>query len=244
MDYRLTITEPRPYFAEVPYYLWGTVNYDSEGNCKRPTDRDWTWLDLTHRDTDEQIGISSDGTKWTVSGPDVSLARVSLFLSERCHATPVDPQPECRVGTWDHSEALARAARVAKEFASPKLSIFDFHLFWGSWKWIGWFATEFTWVGRWIMLSVLKGDSRGVPLCVDWLKHGTFNPDQSSALRNALRELTGESFDSDAEWIGWYDGSLLHRGAKSRYPEPDFDGWLAELKAEYGDREPTSEIEG
>jgi hypothetical protein len=124
---------------------------------------------------------------------------------------------------------------VAEEFASPKLAIFDSHLFWGSWKWIGWFATEFTWVGRWIMLSVYKGDARGVPLCVDWLKQGTFNADQSSTLRQALFDLTGESFASDAQWVRWYEGSLFRKGAKTRFPEPDFGVWLAELKAEYGD---------
>jgi hypothetical protein len=40
--HRLRLTEPRPFFAEVPYYLWGQVNYDSEGDCKSPTDREWT----------------------------------------------------------------------------------------------------------------------------------------------------------------------------------------------------------
>jgi hypothetical protein len=34
----LFITDPRPYFAEIPYALWGEVNYDSEGDCGRPTD--------------------------------------------------------------------------------------------------------------------------------------------------------------------------------------------------------------
>lgn len=233
MNHRLTIETPRPYFAEVPYYLWGTVNYDSEGDCNRPTDRNWTWLELTHRGTGERLVIRSNGLMWTVTGTDDSAARVSRFLAERCNAIFVDPPGE--FGAWNYAEATARAARVASEFASPKLAIFDSHLFWGSWKWIGWFATEYTWVGRWIMLSVEKGDPRGVPLCIDWLKHGTFNEDQSRALRQALSELTGEWFAADAEWVKWYRGGFLRKGAKVQYPTPDFVAWLSELKAEYGD---------
>jgi hypothetical protein len=38
--HRLRLPGPRPFFAEVPYYLWGQVNNDSAGNCKSPMDRD------------------------------------------------------------------------------------------------------------------------------------------------------------------------------------------------------------
>lgn len=235
MEYSLIIKSPRPYFAEVPYYLWGTVNYDSEGDCKCPTDTEWTWLQLTHRDTDEALEITGNGDIWRVSGEDPVAARATMFFAARCHSTDVTPQPNKRVGSWRHEDAVARAHRVATEFACPKLKMFDSHLFWGSWKWIGWFATDCTWAGRWIMAAVLKADPRGVPLCVQWLKHGTFNADQSNALRQALRELTGESFNTDSEWIKWYKGGLFRKSAKERYPEPDFDAWLNELKREYKD---------
>jgi hypothetical protein len=29
--HRLPLAGLRPFFAEVPYYLWGQVNYDSDG---------------------------------------------------------------------------------------------------------------------------------------------------------------------------------------------------------------------
>ena len=48
---------PRPYFAEIPYYIWGQVNYDSDGDCDRPRSRNWTWMDLENRETGEQISI-------------------------------------------------------------------------------------------------------------------------------------------------------------------------------------------
>jgi hypothetical protein len=85
---------------------------------------------------------------------------------------------------WDHERALARAARVQMEFEKPELQPFNIgHLFWGSWKWVGWFATDFTWVGRWIMHSVVTNDPRAVNLCIDWLRSGTVAEQQSQALR-------------------------------------------------------------
>jgi hypothetical protein len=99
-------------------------------------------------------------------------------------------------------------------------------MFWGSWKWIGWFGTEFTWVGRWIMDSVVRNDSRAVGLCVDWLREGTFAPAQSTALRYALSRLTGREYDTDANWVSWYDST-----GKEAYPEPDIDTWYEDMKA-------------
>ena len=235
MEYNLLIESPRPYFAEVPYYLWGTVNYDSEGDCKYPTDTAWSWLRLAHRRADEELYICGEGEQWSVSGDDPSAARVAMFLAARCNAKEINPDPSKHAGLWQHHEAIARADRVAAEFSSPKLKIFDSCLFWGSWKWIGWFATEFTWVGRWIMVSLLNGDTRGIPLCIDWLQQGTCNPNQSKALRLALYALTGKYYNTDAEWVRWYKGGLLKRGAKTKYQLPDFEAWLKELKQEYGD---------
>jgi hypothetical protein len=233
--YELTISTPRPYFAEVPYYLWGTVNYDSEGDCKRPTDCDWTGLELRHRDTDEVVDIASRGEAWTVSGSSPIAARAAKFLAARCAATEASTVIDDDVGDWRHEDGMARARRVAGEFGSEKLAIFDSHLFWGSWKWIGWFATEFTWVGRWIMHSVLTGDPRGVFLCIEWLEHGTCHRSQSKALRTALGSLSGRSFGTDAECVTWYNGGWLRKGAKREYPKPDFEAWLRELKAAYPD---------
>ncbi len=235
MIYELTNIKPRPYFAEIPYYLWGTVNYDSDGDCKRPTDREWTWIEFTHRGTNESLRIELEEKKWKVTGDNPLAARATLFLTTRCAQSSVGPNPVNHVKHWQHEQAMVRADRVAEEFSSAKLKIFDSHLFWGSWKWIGWYATDFTWVGRWIMVSVLKNDMRGIPLCISWLKNGTVNTNQDKALRLALCELTGESFDTNRAWIRWYDGGLLRKGSKTQYPDPDLDIWLADLKEEYGD---------
>jgi hypothetical protein len=234
MTVRLKVEQPRPYFAEVPYYLWGQVNYDSEGNCRRPTDRDWTDYYLQNRTTGETVVFkAADATPGVleITGEALLTGRAARLLIERCGATPVDGIGVAADLSWDHDAALRRTQRIRDEFPRPELKPFDTHLFWGSCKWVGWFATDFTWVGRWIMNSVLTGDSRAVCLCIHWLKDGTFNADQSTALRYALQRLTGLTFATDKQWVDWYDGGLLRRAeGKRRYPEPDFDQWLADLK--------------
>ena len=221
--YTLHISRPRPYFAELPYYVWGQVNYDSDGDCKTPLDRNWTWMELTHRDTNEHIEISSNQSRWEVAGDDPAARRVAEFLRERCAAEARTPIPE--LDDWDSERAIARADRVATEFENELLAPFaQGHMFWGSWKWIGWFGTEFTWVGRWIMDSIVRSDPRAVALCIDWLRAGTFAPAQSSALRYALSHLTGLEFDTDIEWVSWHDST-----SQDAYPEPDIDAWHEEL---------------
>jgi hypothetical protein len=221
------LTQPRPFFAEVPYYLWGQVNYDSEGDCRSPTDRSWTWLDLTNRQTREHLQITSQADTWQVAAEEPLAARAALFFAFRCQGDWMDQAPTEQLQGWDHEKATTRADLVRKEFERPELRPFDVgHLFWGSWKWIGWFATEFTWVGRWIMHSVVTGDRRAVHLCIEWLQHGTVSQQQSQALRYALNRLTGHSFATDREWVEWY-----HAGGGIReYPEPDIDQWYADLK--------------
>jgi hypothetical protein len=172
---------------------------------------------------------SDDPTRWTVDGDKPEAARAALFLADALGASVEGPPPE--TGAWDHAAALDRTARVRETFGRPELAPFDSHLFWGSWKWVGAYATEFTWVGRWIMQSMLTRDGRAVFLSIDWLRAGTYNADQSAALRTGLTHLTGLRFATDAEWIAWYDGD-----GKSAYPEPDFDACFADLKAALGER--------
>jgi mannose-6-phosphate isomerase-like protein (cupin superfamily) len=163
-------------------------------------------MELTHRETDEHLDIASDGNEWTISGPDPAAARLAFFMLKRCNAENVGPYLEDQLRSWNHNEAAARATRVAAEFQNELLMPFaNGHMFWGSWKWIGWFGTEFTWVGRWIMDSVVRNDARAVNLCIYWLRNGTCHESQSKTLRYALERFTGQSYATDAEWLQWYD---------------------------------------
>ncbi len=225
-EYKLSISAPRPYFAEIPYALWGEVNYDSDGNCQRPTDREWTHLEVMQRGTREHLIIMGSGKEFSVQSKNRSLAaRAAMFLTERSGATLLGEHPRPHIGIWSYTQAYATTSRIRAEFPRPELIPFDSQLFWGSWKWVGWFATDLTWTGRWIMNSLLTHDTRAVSLCILWLKGGTTHPDQSAALRHALRLLTDEQFASDQEWITWYEDT-----GDQQYPKPDFDDWLTDLK--------------
>jgi hypothetical protein len=225
-EYKLIISTPRPYFAEFPYALWGEVNYNSEGDCRHPTDQQWTTLYLTHRLTRADLAIVSSGHDFSIASEEPALAaRATVFLAERTGVPVIDNVSQTSIGDWSYNTAYAKSDRIRAEFPRPELIPFDSHLFWGSWKWVGWFATEFTWVGRWIMNAVLTKDVRAIYLCIDWLKSGIVHSDQSAALRHALALLTENHFSSDKEWIIWYE----HKGYRS-YPKPDFQTWLNDLK--------------
>jgi hypothetical protein len=106
--YRLRLDSPRPFFAEVPYYLWGQVNYDSDGDCKSPTDRNWTAFYLTHRDTGERVTVTRQDGVWHVEGADPPAARAAYFLVRRCGGEWLDPEP-VEVLRDKQSEALRYA---------------------------------------------------------------------------------------------------------------------------------------
>ena len=229
--YKILTQSPRPYFAELPYALWGEVNYDSEGDCKRPTDQEWTCLELTNRDTRQRVTVTNPENDFEIESDDPQLAaRTTVYLLERCAGQISGADPRPLVGEWSFPLAQDRTARVRADFPRPELKPFDSHWFWGSWKWVGWFATDLTWVGRWIMNSLLTKDTRAVFLCVQWLKQPSVHPNQSIALRHALKLLTGQDYRTDKEWVKWYEGGLFKVGGKKLYPEPDFDKWLVELK--------------
>lgn len=229
---RLQLREPRPYFAELPYYLWGQVNYDSEGDCKKPTDRQWTWIYLQHRGTRQVVDVKQQNGAWLIEGEDETASRLAMFLIERCGGN-ANASLAQSAGDWDHSTAIARTLPVRSEFEQPALAPLDSHLFWGSWKWIGWYATEFTWIGRWIMHSVVRGDTRAIPLCIDWIKE-TRLPRQAEVLAYAVQRLSGEPARNPDQWVRWYEGGPFSKGAKQRFPEPDLDAWLTDLKRQCG----------
>jgi hypothetical protein len=207
------------------YYLWGEVNYDSQGDCERPTDRDWSYVVLTNRETGEKVYVWGEQDSFVVSSSNSQLAaRTALFLGERTAGEFIGTNPRDGVGQWNHDQALQRALPVRKEFQRPELQPFDSQVIWGSWKWIGLFASEATWTGRCILHSLPRGDKRAVFLCASWLRAGTVNQEQSAALQYALECLTKQKFHTDKEWIEWY----FHRDGQAAFPEPDFEAWLRE----------------
>ena len=84
------------------------------------------------------------------------------------------------------------------------------------------------------MHSLVRNDPRAISLCIDWIKETRF-PEQAAALSYAVERLSGDSPRAPMEWVAWYEGSLFKKGAKHRFPAPDIDAWLVELKEQCND---------
>jgi hypothetical protein len=227
----------RPYFAEVPYFVWGAVDYASSGDAQTPTDREWRELGLVNRETGEILEMApvpDSGRRVVIAvramNPDVAL-RAAYFLTWRTDgqagsgpdaALETFGELARRLGEWDYKDATARSVRVRKDFGRAELLPFDDNAFWPSWKWVGVPACARTRVGRWIMDSVLRKDTRAVYLCIEWLRRGSATPVQRDALCYALQRFTGRELPSPADWVAWYA-----REGAAAYPRPDFATWWA-----------------
>ena len=51
--------QPWPYFEEIPHCAWpeADLEYNSSGNAERPWSQDWSYLDVMHWNTSENIFI-------------------------------------------------------------------------------------------------------------------------------------------------------------------------------------------
>ncbi len=55
--YLFTDLNEMPFFAELPYFLWGPIKYNSLGNSKIPKDKHWSVLDLESREDNRMLNI-------------------------------------------------------------------------------------------------------------------------------------------------------------------------------------------
>ena len=241
-EYLIYCHGDRPYFAEVPYFLWGAVDYASSGDAELPTDRAWRELSLVNRANGESLEITparEAGRRMVlaVRSIDPALAlRGAYFLAWRTDGqaatdqdAPLETPPElaARLAGWDVRAATARSVRVRETFGRAELMPFDHADFWPSWKWIGVPAVARTRVGRWIMDSVLRRDPRAVYLCVEWLRRANITLAQIDAIQSALHRLTGLDYARPPDWILWYA-----RKGSTAYPRPDFASWWADVPHE------------
>ncbi len=184
-----------PFFAEYPYFVWGPVNYDSDGDCKRPTDRAWTWLHVRNRMTaGDEFDVSP------LAGEHEHLLEVTGSREESCllaarltalrtggvllDAPPPDPS--------DVQARLALADRVRRMFVNPDLAPFDTHGWWGGWKWFGENCTEFTAGLRQLMnmVEARQADAEDIRWLREWWDTPPFDFHRDG-VRHALRLLTG-----------------------------------------------------
>ena len=195
-----------PFFAEYPYFLWGEVNYDSEGDCEKPTDRNWNFLYLAHRAEKDEIEISNqpkgiESRMYQVAGEKLQLVRLAAYLTAlRTGGSILEPESSREmkvsefVGLLDRpDDRLTLAEQVRAMFLNPALIPFDSKAWWGGWKWCGYFGTKFTIGLRLTMQAVIEGKADRE--MIDWLLEWWNEPPLSShreGVRYAIATLTGK----------------------------------------------------
>jgi hypothetical protein len=206
MEIRVQVgNKPLPFFAEYPYFLWGEVNYDSEGDCARPTDRFWTELDVTNRHDDTTVSILREGSDtappvYSVSGSDLLTVQRAAYLTalrtEGGILTGEASSPEAPDRHFADVPYLtdfrAEADEVQAMFLNPALIPFDTQAWWGGWKWCRETASEFTSGLRHTMLAVQRGTADDK--FMKWLKDYWNQPVPEwhrEGVRHALTVLTG-----------------------------------------------------
>ena len=196
---------PLHFFAEYPYFAWGEVDYDSDGDCERPTDRNWTSLLLTNRETRERLKIlkasgSSRPAIFGVAGTNPESIRLAAYLTVlRTGGAIVEVEPEGEIYAADldrvitvPAERLEDVERIRKMFLNPALAPLDSHAWWGGWKWCSDFCTDATSGLRMTMKAVEEG--KASPEIIAWLRKWWDNPPQRhhrEGVRHAIRVLTG-----------------------------------------------------
>ncbi len=197
---------PLPFFAEYPYFLWGEVNYDSEGDCKKPTDRSWEFLFLDHRDNEgDDLEIRKvKGEKaqiYKIEGANLKSVRLATYLtilrtegyiigSNSSHKISAS-ELEKEIDKLD--KRLADAEQIRTMFLNPVLAPFDSRGWWGGWKWCGDRATEFTMGLRFTMKAVTEqdADQEFINHLYDWWNEPP-QPFHREGVRYAIKTLTGK----------------------------------------------------
>jgi hypothetical protein len=202
---------PLPFFAEYPYFVWGEVDYESSGDCRQPTDRQWSWLRLRRRDTGDRVEITctspgGERIHCEIKGGSSDCVWAAAYLTAlRSAGTIINPPlmrpipPAEIASSIDGVQYRLRAAdRVQAMFSNPALAPFNSLAWWGGWKWTGEFANEAASGLRYTLKAVEEGAAS--PEMIEWLQ-GWWNtppsPDHIEGVRYALYVLTGSD---PAEW--------------------------------------------
>jgi hypothetical protein len=228
-----------PYFAEIPAFCWGNVDYTFSTDARFPTDREWRRLTLLNRENGERLALAPLGEDrrravLAVRASDPGLAaRAAYFLLWRTDGRAQTPTQESleapddfapRLAGWDVAAGLARSVRVRDEFGRVELLAFDTPVFWRVWKWAGAWATPDLQAWRLLITALLRRDPRGVPLAIGLLRQGVPSAEHEAALHNVLSRLTRRSLDSTPAWLAWYAAE-----GRQQYPAPDWTAWREEV---------------
>ncbi|MBI2930836.1 MAG: hypothetical protein HYY16_04230 [Planctomycetes bacterium] len=220
----LFLAEPDlPFFAEFALFCWGPVDYESQGDCARPTDRRWSWLELRGRAGQDRVLVfkqehpeapekfphplrvqaTSSRLVWLAAYFAMRSTPALAFLRRRGHMTGFGALGEQLLGDVNLEDRWERGRPLRGQFESEVLRPFDSMAWWGGWKWYGDFASAGSLPLRRIMRAVLADDRSVLPQVLAAVEEG-IAPERREGYLHAARQLTGASFSTEEECLEWW----------------------------------------
>ncbi len=215
-----------PFFAEYAAFCWGRVDYESGGDCARPCDRAWGWLDLRVRGGEDRVLVFRPETcepappanfphPVRVEATDARLAWLAAyltmrrtpalaFLRRRGHMVGYGALADQMLAGEDADARWERARAVRAQFESDALRPFDAMAWWGAWKWEGDYASAGAWPRRQLLHAVNANDRTALPHLFETFGRGVPEPERAGWM-HGLGTLTGKSFATADEWLQWWE---------------------------------------
>ncbi len=204
-----------PYFAEYVSFCWGSVDFESKGDCARPCDRGWSWLEVTARgassdqllvfrreDAEPQqnfphalrIEATSSRLSWLATYFTLRRSPAIAFLRRRGHMVGYGALAEHLLPDGDVDSRWERSRAIRERFEHEALRAFDTMTWWKEWK------REDP---SGVMRSVVTADRAALPALIEGL--GQVQPERRAAYLHALAAISGQRFESDGEWAAWWN---------------------------------------
>jgi len=216
-----------PVFAEYGAFCWGEVDYESRGDCGRPTDRGWSWLEVRARAGGERLlvfrpepaetspgfphplRVEAASSRLAWLGVYMTMRRVPsvAWLRRRGHMIGYGALADQLLVGEDVDARWERAGGVRAQFGLETLRAYDSMDWWGGWKWTGAFSSPSAWPLRRVMHAVASRDTSALGPIVEALERD----ERREGHLHALQTLAGRTFVSDDEWRAWW----RHRQAEA-----------------------------
>jgi hypothetical protein len=212
-----------PFFAEYAAFCWGKVDYETQGDCERPTDRRWNWLEVSARATRDRLLVfrppeagkataqfphpllveaTASRLVWLAAYLTLRRSRAVAFLKRRGHMAGYAAIADQLLAGEDLEGRWNRCDELRGQFESEALRPYDTPAWWGGWKWEGDFSSPSSAPRRRLLRAVLSGDRSASCGLIDDMERG-IPPELHDGYLCALKTLTGEEFAGQAEWLIW-----------------------------------------
>lgn len=207
-----------PYFAEYASFCWGPIRYGTQGDCQRPTDRRWTWLELESAASHDRILVfrPDDAApragfphRVRVEATSAKLVWLAVYLTmrrtpsvvqlrRRGHLVGFAGVAEQYLQDEDVDSAWERTLGLRGMFESEALRAYDGLEWWEGWKGDGNGGAL-----RALLVALAGNDRTALPRLFEALDGGVADEHRAGYFR-ALEALTGQTFATDRAWVDWW----------------------------------------